>query len=62
MGNHIADALIPLLQQDQESLKAKPQARQKENHKEDEPIFEEENDSSKDISSGYVVVRKKDLD
>lgn len=62
MGNHIADALIPLLQQDQKLFKAKPQVRQKQDQKEDERVYEEEDDSSKDISAGYVVVRKKDLD
>lgn len=62
MGNHIADALIPLLQRDQQLFKAKSLPKQEQNQKKEEPIFEEEDGSSKDIRSGYVVVRKKDLD
>lgn len=62
MGSHIADALIPLLKRDQQLVKAKSQLTQKEAKEEEERIYEEEDGSSKSIRSGYVVVRKKDLD
>ncbi len=43
MGDHIADALVPLIIGDSAKL-------------------EEEEERPKDISRGYVVVRKQDLD
>jgi len=62
MGNHIADALISLLQRNQDTLKARSLSKQEELPEEELQIFEEEDGTSKDIRSGYVVVRKRDLD
>lgn len=62
MGNHIADALISLLQRDHDSLKARSLPKQEELPEEELQISEEEDGTSKDIRSGYVVVRKRDLD
>ena len=59
MGSSIADALIPLLERDQQVYR--PQPKESHDPKEDERFSEEEDGSSKDIKAGYVMIRKKDL-
>lgn len=56
MGNHIANALIDILQR--EGTLGSPSQLEFE----DDFVFEEEEGNPRKISEGYVVVRKKDLD
>jgi hypothetical protein len=60
MGSSIADALIPLLERDQQVYR--PQPKQNHDPRDDERFSEEEDASFKDIKAGYVMVRKRDLD
>jgi hypothetical protein len=97
MGQHIADALIRLIQQEEEQqakaksrvkgpvavkdekpvseeesgnakyqeeqqTKAKPRPRKSVARKDDKLVFDEESGDTKNISQGYVVVRKRDLE
>ena len=59
MGDKIADGLLPLLQNPGNAAKSKRKSKTKSS---DQMAYEEEQGTSKDISQGYVVVRKKDLD
>lgn len=64
MADHIADALIPLIKQDRRISLKKSMATPVIPPRvmgDDRPLEEEIGDP-RDIHSGYVVVRKKDLD
>lgn len=62
MGDHIANALLPLLKRDEQLAQARAQARRPRSKPDDSVDFEEEGGSHRNISQGYIVVRKKDLD
>lgn len=65
MGDHIADALIPILKRELRLSQTRsfppPPVRPPQTTKDDRPLEEEIGDP-RDIRSGYVVVRRRDLD
>jgi len=66
MGEHIADALIKIIQAEvvpKPAAVAKPERRKKKPKVYgDEASVEEEEGDPKRLSKGYVVVRKRDLE
>lgn len=61
MGDHIADALLPLVKADIDAEKAS-QKKSSRRSEEETVVFDEEGGNIKDISQGYVIIRKKDLE
>lgn len=65
MGDRIADGFLPLLQ-NQQGRPAKAKTQRAARHRaspSDQQTFEEESEgNARDISQGYVVVRRKDLE
>lgn len=63
MGNHIADALIPIIQREEQEEQAKSRSKRPTPSPvpNDGPALDEEGGNPRRISQGYVVVRKHDL-
>jgi hypothetical protein len=60
MGDHIAGEMIRLIREERNP--APPRRSKRFQSQKDEIVLDEESGDPTDISQGYVVVRKRDLD
>lgn len=62
MGEHIADGLIRILKREKQLDPPKPSRKPLPSQPREGLSFDEEAGNPKNISEGYIVVRKHDLD
>ena len=62
MGEHIAEGLIRILEREKELQPSTAPRRPRQPASEESISFDEESGNPRNISEGYIVVRKRDLD